>query len=51
MRKHFDQIGKKILRGVLEPVGAITAEFEVPTADAQAVDTWFEPDPRRAATS
>src|SRR4051812_1166349 len=49
MHKRFDQIGKKILRGVLEPVGAVTSQLEVPTADAQAVDTWFEPDPRRQA--
>src|SRR5262245_47192007 len=49
MHKRFDQIGKKILRGALTPIGAVATQFEVPTADAQAVDTWFEPDPRREA--
>ena len=49
MRKRFDQIGKKILRGALGPGGAIANELEVPRADAQAIDTWFEPAPERQA--
>jgi hypothetical protein len=49
MHKRFDQIGKKILRGALEPAGTVAIELEVPTADAQAIDTWFEPDPARHA--
>jgi hypothetical protein len=49
MRNRFDQIGKRILRGALEPGGAVANQLEVPSADAQAVDTWFEPAPERAA--
>jgi hypothetical protein len=49
MRNRFDRIGKGILRGALETGGAVANELEVPAADAQAVDTWFEPAPERAA--
>ena len=49
MRNRFDQIGKRILRGALEPGGAVATQFDVPAADAQAVDTWFEPAPEREA--
>ncbi|HEU4537555.1 MAG TPA: hypothetical protein VFS00_25725 [Polyangiaceae bacterium] len=49
MRHRFDRIGKDLLRGALEPGGAVATELEVPTADAQAVDTWFEPAPERQA--
>jgi hypothetical protein len=47
MRNRFDQVSKRILRGALEPGGAVANELEVPAADAQAVDTWFEPAPER----
>ncbi len=50
MRKRFDQIGKRILRGALEPGGTVANQLEVPSADAQAVDTWFEPAPGREAS-
>lgn len=49
MHRRFDHVAKQILRGVLEPGGAVATELEIPTADAQAVDTWFEPDPAREA--
>lgn len=49
MRKRFDQIGKRILRGALGPGGLVANQLEVPSADAQAVDTWFEPAPGREA--
>ena len=50
VRNRFDQIGKRILRGALEPGGAVKSQLEIPSADAQAVDTWFEPDPGREAS-
>jgi hypothetical protein len=49
MRHRFDQIGKKILREALTPSGEVKTQLEVPTADAQAVDTWFEPAAEREA--
>lgn len=50
MRKRFDQLSKRILRGALEPGGAVANQLEIPSADAQAVDTWFEPSPERKAS-
>ena len=50
MRNRFDQIGKGILRGALGPGGIVASQLEIPSADAQAVDTWFEPDPAREAS-
>jgi hypothetical protein len=49
MRHRFDQIGKKILREALTPSGEVKTQLEVPAADAQAVDTWFEPAAEREA--
>jgi hypothetical protein len=49
MRHRFDRIGKALLRSALEPGGAVATGLEVPAADAQAVDTWFEPAPERTA--
>jgi hypothetical protein len=49
MLRRFDQIGKKILRGALEPGGTVANQLEVPAGDAQAIDTWFEPAPGREA--
>ena len=49
MHNRFDHVGKKILRGTLAPGGAVASELEIPSADAQAVDTFFEPDPEREA--
>jgi hypothetical protein len=49
MRHPFDQIGKKILHEALTPAGAVDTQLEVPAADAQAVDTWFEPAAEREA--
>jgi hypothetical protein len=49
MHNRFDHVGKKILRGTLAPGGAVAGELEIPSADAQAVDTFFEPDPAREA--
>ena len=49
MHNRFDHVGKKILRGTLAPGGAVASQVEVPAADAQAVDTFFEPDPNRDA--
>lgn len=49
MRNRFDQIGKGILRGALEPGGNVATGLEIPLADAQVVDTWFEPAPGREA--
>ena len=49
MHNRFDHVGKKILRGTLAPGGAVQSELEIPSADAQAVDTFFEPDPAREA--
>ncbi len=50
MHNRFDHVGKKILRGTLAPSGAVETQLEIPAADAQAVDTFFEPDPERAAS-
>jgi hypothetical protein len=50
VRNRFDLISKKILRGALEPGGAVASQLEIPSADAQAVDTWFDPDPAREAS-
>jgi hypothetical protein len=49
MHNRFDHVGKKILRGTLAPGGAVAGQLEIPSADAQAVDTFFEPDPSREA--
>ena len=49
MRHRFDQIGKKILREALTPSGEVKSQLEVAAADAQAVDTWFEPAADREA--
>jgi hypothetical protein len=49
MHNRFDHVGKKILRGTLAPGGAVASQLEVASADAQAVDTFFEPDPQREA--
>lgn len=49
MRNRFDQVGKRILRDALRPGGAVANQLEVPSADAQAVDTWFEPELGREA--
>jgi hypothetical protein len=49
MHNRFDHVGKKILRGTLAPGGTVQNQLEVPAADAQAVDTFFEPDSSRAA--
>jgi hypothetical protein len=49
VRHRFDRIGKALLRGALEPAGTVATGLEVPAADAQAVDLWFEPVPERAA--
>lgn len=50
MRNRFDQIGKKVLRGALELGGTVATQLEIPSADAQAVDTWFEPAPGHEAS-
>ncbi len=50
MHNRFDHVGKQILRGTLAPGGAVASELEIPSADAQAVDTFFEPDPQREAS-
>lgn len=46
MRHRFDRLSKDILRNALRPSGTVATELEVPAADAQAVDTWFEPSPQ-----
>jgi len=49
MHHRFDHVGKQILRGALAPGGVVENQLEVPAADAQAIDTFFEPDPGREA--
>ncbi|HEU4412440.1 MAG TPA: hypothetical protein VFS43_44770 [Polyangiaceae bacterium] len=49
MRHRFDRISKALLRDALAPGGTVTTELEVPAADAQAIDLWFEPAPGHAA--
>jgi hypothetical protein len=48
MRQPFDQLAKRILRAVYALAGAVVNQHEV-APDALAIDTWFQPDPARAA--
>jgi hypothetical protein len=47
MRARFDQLVKGIFREALTPAGTVRNQEEV-AAEAQAIDTLFEPDPARA---
>jgi hypothetical protein len=47
MRARFDQFTKGIFREALAPAGTVRNQDEI-AAEAQAIDTRFEPDPARA---
>src|ERR1051325_3864123 len=49
MRHPFDQIGKRLLREVLAPAGAVASQLEILAPDARAADVWFEPAAEREA--
>ena len=48
MHDRFDRLGKDILREAFSMAGTVHSQHEV-LADAQAADTWFQPDPARSA--
>ena len=46
MRTIFDDLGKGLLRGTLDPGGELRRAHEV-TSAPQTIDGWFQPDPAR----